>query len=707
MSKAVDSGLSKGGWRTLTLAVVLSFTAVASLAAEVEASTTLSAVTVTATRVGKSAFEVPAAIDRVVLDEPMLGISLAEALQGVPGLSARDRENYAQDAQISIRGFGARAAFGIRGVRLYVDGIPATQPDGQGQMSHFNLATSDHIEVLRGPFSSLYGNSSGGVVQLFSAEPTTAMQLDVSGFAGSYGDQRFSLVGQGHGVAAGVTLFKTDGYRPHSAAKRSSANLRFDHPLHGGTLTLLLNHLDAPDAQDPLGLSRAQFESNPRQTASAATLFNTRKSVRQTQLGAIYQAPESRWGALRLMVYGGQRDIEQFLSIPIATQANARHGGGVVQLGSAYGGGDLRWSLKPIENVVLVAGLSGDMLRQHRQGAENFIGSTLGVVGRARRDEINRASAIDQYLQVDWLITPSLTTLLGVRHSWVRFESQDRYIAAGNPDDSGALSYSAFTPVAGLTYRHHADLRWYASYGTGFETPTLAELAYRPDGGSGLNTALAPSRSSNAELGVKWHVADRSEFNAAIFRSDSRNELVTASNTGGRASFTNATRTRRDGGELRLDTVLTRRLDLSLGYTALDATVRESYRSCANVPCSRPDTTVARGTPLAGVAQGQLYSRLRLTPLTAVQLTAEYRYVDAVPVNDRGSESAPSYGVTDLLATWRFLAPDSNTARLSLRLENIFDVQYAGSVIVNEGNGRYYEPARGRAALVGFEMQLR
>ena len=241
------------------------------------------------------------------------------------------------DEQISIRGFGARSTFGVRGVRLYIDGIPATMPDGQGQVSHFNLDSAERIEVLRGPFSALYGNSSGGVIQLFTADGSDPPQYKFGLVGQSYDTLRASV--NARGVSGPVdynldfTHFETDGYRDHSAAQRESGNGKLNIKIgDGGKLTLLLNTVNIPGAQDPLGLTRAQFEADPQSVASVAEQFNTRKSVQQSQGGAIYEQALGGGNTLRVTGYYGQRDVTQYLSIPVATQANPLHSGGVVDL---------------------------------------------------------------------------------------------------------------------------------------------------------------------------------------------------------------------------------------------------------------------------------------------------------------------------------------------------------------------------------------
>lgn len=465
------------------LAGLLSSTAVAQ--------TELDPITVTATRTPEPSFDVPASVDGVpgaAFNTDTLGVNLSEGLSAVPGLIARNRQNYAQDLQISIRAFGARSTFGIRGVRLYLDGIPATQPDGQGQVSHFNLATAERVEVLRGPFSALYGNSSGGVIQLFTADGSEHPQLTFGTAAGSYGTWRANLVASGKsdiGSQAfdynlGYTRFETDGFRDHSAAERDSLNGKLNLQVGtAGRLTLLLNVFASPDTQDPLGLTRAQFEEDPSQATAVATQFNTRKSVDQSQGGAVYEHRLGDAHTLRLLGYGGRRQIEQYLAIPPGPQGNPTHSGGVIDLDSGYAGLDARWSWRTRlarRPLSLTLGLSYDDLRQERRGYENFVGEQLGVRGARRRDETNDVYDFDQYLQAGWAFSERWTALAGLRHSRVKFESDDQYVTDDNPDDSGSTDYARTTPVGGLMYRHSPVLHLYAAYGTGFETPTLVEL---------------------------------------------------------------------------------------------------------------------------------------------------------------------------------------------------------------------------------------
>ncbi|HEY0886875.1 MAG TPA: TonB-dependent receptor [Ramlibacter sp.] len=665
-------------------------------------------VTVTATRSEASPFDVPASVD--VIDGERLRaagrpeINLSEGLGLVPGIVARDRQNYAQDLQLSIRGFGARSSFGVRGVRLYVDGIPATMPDGQGQLSHFDLASAGRIEVLRGPFSVLYGNSSGGVLQVFtepgSGRPTVTPSLAV----GSEGLVRPGVRASGAAGALRYSLsanrFVTDGWREHSAAERNLGNARLDlNAGEGRDWTLVANSVKLR-ADDPLGLSRSQFESDPRGVDPAALSFNTRKTVRQDQLGAIHEHRLGGGQQLRLMVYAGQRDTVQFQSIPVGPQGNALHPGGVIDLERRYAGTDLRWTAQstlgsaPLE---LVAGLSYDHLQEQRRGWQNFAGGAVGVQGALRRDEENRVANLDPYLQAVWKFRPRWSLTAGVRHSSVRFESQDRYIAGANRDDSGNLRYRATLPVAGIMYAWSPQLHVYGAWGRGFETPTFNELAYRPDGSAGMNFALQPSHSRNLELGAKGRAALggdwRSQWTAALFQVATRGEIVTRTNSGGRSSFQNAGTTRRRGLELAWSAATDAGWQVQLAQTWLDAQYREAFASCTGVPCA--PLVIPAGNRIPGTSRSMSALEVSWQPGHGWRGGVELRRSGAVAVNDANTDAAPSYTTVAMHGGYVFNARRWALAATA-RVDNVFDRRYVGSVIVNEGNGRFFEPAPGR-----------
>ncbi len=675
---------------------------------------TLPDIVVTATRTPQSAFEVPASVDVVSVDRAdahTLGVNPSEYLGGVPGVLARSRQNYAQDEQISIRGFGARSTFGVRGVRVYADGIPATLPDGQGQVSHFSFGSAERIEVLRGPFSALYGNSSGGVIQIFSADGTDPPELRLAAVGGSYGTVRLDADARGRdgllGYNVDLSQFHTDGYRGHGAAERTNGNAKFTLDLGPERkLTLLANIVALPNADDPLGLTRAQFETDPRQAVAGAIQFDTRKSVHQQQGGAIYEQALSESQSLRVLGYLGHRNVEQFQSIPVATQKAPTSPGGVIDLDGDYGGGDARWTYRgalaerPFD---VTAGLSYDRQNQHRRGYNNYLGSTLGVIGALRRDEQDIVFNFDQYVQAAWDIAEAWRLTAGLRHSKVTFHAEDRYIVPANPDDGGRTAYSATTPVAGLLYRVTTDWHLYASYGKGFETPTFNELGYRPDGSAGINLNLVPARSRNGEMGSKWRFGE-GELNLALFEARTDHEIAVATSSGGRTSYQNIDRARRQGAEVKLELPIAAQWRLLLAYTYLDATFRSPFLTCpAAASCTKPNTLVAAGARIPGVPRSDLYAALRWGEALGWNAAIEASLAAATPANDLNTQSAPGYGTLHLAAGYGFDLRDAQVSTF-LRLNNLFDKHYIGSVIVNESNGRYFEPAPGRSVFGGMRV---
>jgi iron complex outermembrane receptor protein len=661
-------------------------------------------VTITATRTEASPFDVPASVSVIdgdaVREAARPEINISESIATVPGVSARDRQNYAQDLQLSIRGFGARSTFGVRGVRLYVDGIPATMPDGQGQLSHIDLASAGRIEVLRGPFSVLYGNSSGGVMQVETQPGEGAPRLSASLIGGSWGMLHPGLKLSGSsgklGWVASVNHLELDGYRDHSAARRDVGNLRLDFkPADGRTWTLVANSVDLR-ADDPLGLTRAQTEAAPRSVDPSAIAFDTRKTVRQQQVGLIHEARLSPNDRLRVMVYAGTRDTEQFQAIPVAVQANPLHPGGVIGLQREYAGTDLRWTHKFGATLDGVAGLSLDRLREHRRGWQNFAGDVLGVQGALRRDEENTVANADPYVQGVWKPGRRWTITAGVRRASVRFDSSDRYIVGSNRDDSGRVRYSATLPALAAMFAVTPRLHAYAAYGRGFETPTFNELAYRPSGLAGLNFALKPSRSDNLELGLKGRVSQRIEWNAALFETRTYEEIVTQTNSGGRSTFQNAGATRRRGFEFDAAAHLARDWQVQFAQTWLDARYADAFSTCVAAPCTTPTLRIAAGNRIPGIARSFTALELAWKPQQGWRAGAEVRHSSRVWVNDVNSEAAPSYTTLALHAGYVIDVNRWSLAAVT-RVDNLLDRRYAGSVIVNEGNGRYYEPAPGRS----------
>lgn len=674
----------------------------------------LAPVVVTSTQIAQPLFDVPASvglIDGDTLRDSRMQVNLSESLGGIPGILAQNRENYAQDLQLSIRGFGSRSTFGVRGLRLYVDGIPATMPDGQGQTSNIDISSAERVEVLRGPFSALYGNSSGGVIQVFTESGEGPPRIESSFMAGSNGQRRYGLKASGsNGDGAGaldyvvsLNRYSTNGYRDHSAARKNLGNAKLGVALSDDSkLTVILNSVYVK-AEDPQGLQYDEFMDSPRSAAPNALLFDTRKTVKQTQGGLVYERRIDADNELRLMAYYGQRKTEQFQAIPVATQTPPSHSGGVIDLERNYGGLDARWTSRlqlAGRPLTLIGGIAYDVLREDRQGYENFVGTgsaqQLGVKGRLRRDETNDLWNIDPYVQASWEFADKWTVDLGLRYSTVNFRSDDRYIQAGNQDDSGSLRYRKALPMAALRYQATEDLNLYATVGRGFETPTFNELSYRSDGLAGLNLALQPSVNTSVEIGAKARLGN-SLLTAALFQTRTQDEIVAADSLGGRSTFRNAGRTLRKGFELSWQGELARHWQGVLAYTWLDAKYRDSFYAGSETPAN----LIPSGNRIPGIAKHALYASLNWAPPQGWRAGVEGRYLSKVYVNDSNDSAAPSYFTAALHAgyLWRFQHWEFNAFA---RVDNVLNKRYAGAAIINAGFDRYYEPAPGRNWTAGL-----
>jgi iron complex outermembrane recepter protein len=701
---------------------------VTSRSALAETALELSPLVVTATRVAEPSADLPASIDRVdqqTIQAGQLQVNLSESLMTVPGVSAQNRQNYAQDLQLSVRGFGARSSFGVRGVRLYSDGIPGTMPDGQGQFSQFDLGSAEHIEVLRGPFSALYGNSSGGVIAIFTEDATHGFSVDATTEYGTFNTQRDAVKTTGDNGLVNYVVdaahFQTDGYRFHSDAERNNFNskLRFSVS-DAASLTLVGNVIETPFVQDPLGLTRAQLAANPKQAGVGAIAYNTRKDLTQEQLGVVFDDKLSAYDELTSTVYTGHRATTQFQAIPQATQQNAPlYPGGVIDLSRAFWGIDAHMTDQrsiagtPMQVVV---GVSYDDLEEARKGHLNFVGAELGVEGALRRDEANHVYDFDQYLQAQWDPHARWRLIAGVRNSAVDVSSHNHLPRVIEPDSS--VRYSAVNPVGGVTFRAAAAVNLYASYGKGFETPTLNDLAYRSTDGSlpGLNLALKPARSDNYEVGIKAG-SDHVRANLAGFYIKTKDELAVLANSNGRTVNQNIGETTRHGAELAVDSEWAGGFSSRLAYTYIRAIVAQPYYTCIGAPCKPPATImgslpanyalVAAGSHLPAVPMNALYAGVtwNFTPL-GFSTTLEAQTRARIYTDDRNSDAAAGYWVANLRAGFE---QESRHWRFSefARLDNLANRAYVGSVIVNESNSRFFEPGPGRTAYIMFKAAVR
>lgn len=671
--------------------------------------TVLPTLHVEATRTDTTYLQTPASVFRI--DAPQVDtssqVNLTEVVKGIPSLQLRNRENYAQDLQLSMRGFGARSTFGVRGIRLYVDGIPATMPDGQGQTSNIDLSSLDHVEVLTGPFSSLYGNSSGGTILTSTKEGQGKDSIELSYSGGSHDKSRAGLVLQGGAKGANEpsyvissSYFDTDGYREHSGAEKVLNNAKLSWNLDDGSKINWVTNYVKIHADDPQGLTRDQWNANPKQQVPFLKQFNVRKDIEQTQTGVTWSKPINDKNELYAMAYLGNRQVTQYQSIPKSTQdASINHAGGVIDFERDYYGADFRWTGKELlANTTVSVGVALDAMDEDRKGFENYNlvndQPSYGVKGNLRRDEDNTLWNIDPYLQASWQFLPTWRLDTGVRYSNVHYKSKDNYLSNG--DDSGKTDYSKVLPSAALSWQIVPELMAYVSYAKGFETPTFTEMAYRPDGESGFNFDLTASTSDTYETGLKSQ-NQLGDFTLAVFQTKTKDDIVSAGNSNGRSTFRNADKTLREGVEFAWNKKLWRDLTATASYTYLDATFD------ADIPALGSIAQIPSGNAIPGIAKNQAYASLAWRPSHGLYGGIDVQYMDKVYVNDTNSDAAPSYSVTSANVGYAWVMGDWKVNSFA-RVDNLFDKNYAGSVIVNDGNGRYFEPADGRNWSAGLRV---
>jgi len=656
---------------------------------------------VTATRSAERAFDLPVAIDvigkDIIQQHDQLQVNLSEPLARVPGVFAGNRFNYAQDLALSVRGFGARANFGVRGVRLYQDYIPATMPDGQGQTGSFSLVSAQRIEVLRGPFSSLYGNAAGGVISVFTEDgpeiPIGNAQLIGGSYATWNAVAKLAGIGGPLNYVLAGNRFETDGYRDHSEATRYLGNYKVSLGVSPDTaITFIANTLRQPEAQDPLGLTRAQWLADPQQAAPAATAFNTRKTVNQSQAGMTVEQRIGPDSDARVTAYGGSRQVRQYLALPGDAITSS---GGVTDLDRTFGGVDgrvmTRFTLAG-QPFALTLGANFETQREHRQGFVN----NGGNLGEPRRNEDNTLANTDGYLQLEWRPVGPIAVFAGVRYSDVRFDSHDHFIVGANGDDSGSSHYSHASPAVGIVWHVRDNVNVYANYGQGFETPTFTELAYRTSG-PGLNFGLQPDLSKSVEVGLKAFIGSTQRLNFAFFNVETSNEIVIDAATGGRTTYKNAGSTRRRGAEIAWDATLGGGFAVYASATWLQAQFTSTTTTGTQVV---PDGARLPGVPMANAYGEITWSYPAWSGLTA---GAEIQYAGRMYVNERNTDFAPAYAIGNLRIGFQQVS-GRWVLREFARLNNIGNKNYAGTVIVGDTNQRYFEPSAERNFLIGVSV---
>lgn len=672
----------------------------------------LPAITVSATRSTLPLAKVPLSVqivDRRLISGARPTWGLDEALTSVPGVYVANRYNFSQDQRISIRGFGSRSAFAVRGIKVLLDGIPQTLPDGQGQLTNVELGDVDRIEVLRGSSSALFGNAAGGVISLWTnPAPPQRVTEDARVVAGRFGGrtgrtwnrwQSTTRVRVGAGLAQ-VTASRLDyhGERDHSAADLRNLNSRVQLPIGTGwALTGLLDVGDDPRADNPGSLTRAELAVN-RDTVPALNLNrNAGKDVTQVQAGATLQGPLSGGGEMAFTVFGLTRDLRNPITTAYIDVQRLDYGARATLTKPV--------PLGPFAQRV-TAGLDFQRQRDDRRNWSyvNTPGDSALRSDTVTLDQLERVTEVGPFLQSALDLAPRATLTAGLRYDWVRFDVRDRLITDSNPDDSGDRLMRSLSGSVGIALNPSDAVTVYGNVGSSFETPTTTELANRPDTAGGFNSGLQPQRAVNYEVGARGQVAGRLSYSVALFQADVRGELVPYEIAAPRFFYRNAGSSRHRGVELGADLMAFTGVRVNAAWTYSDFRFRRYSFSTAG------QTFTLDGREVPGVPKHWFHLTVQARPPLAHGAWAEIEqtYSSSYLVGDTVSLTAASSRAAPWWATTVRLGWEGNVGRTRLApflgVNNIFNRSYVASVVINAARGRYYEPAPGRNMYVGVSF---
>ena len=649
----------------------------------------LDEIIVTATRLQttmRDAARSVSVIDQQQIQNGMQQLALDESLAGVPGLYMQNRYNMAQDLRISLRGFGARSAFGIRGIKIIVDGIPETLPDGQAGVDSIDLGSAKSIQVLRGPSSSLYGNASGGVIVIESESGGEPSFVQANLAAGGLGYQKYQLKAGGNagkfGYLINVASQQLDGYREHSASEGTVFNGRFGIQLNDNdSLTFVLNNTDQPRAQDPGGITAAQASEDRKSARDRNLLYDAGEALDQQRAGVVYKRDRAS-GSLTLRNYYVWRNFSNRLPF---------QSGGAVDLDRFFYGFGGQYTFGDVvpEPLEVMLGFDIDRQDDERKRFDNL----QGEIGPLTLDQREQVDSNGLFIQSHYQFDEHWDSSAGLRYDKVKFDVTDHYLLDG--DDSGEVNFDRLSFSAGLN-RNVGKGVLFATIGNSFETPTTTELA-NPDGSGGFNQSLQPQTAVNYEAGFKTGT-DQLYYELAVFYIRLKNELVPFELPGspGRTFYENAGKSSRTGIETALSWTGSSGfgVDASLTWSdfKFDEFVADNGRDFS-------------GSRMPGVPE--IFAWLKLNyENNGFTATFETSYSGSLFANNANTVKVPDYVVSGLRATYDF-----QTANLLLQpyigINNLFNQLYNSNIRINAFGGRYYEPAPERNAYAGIVIRYR
>lgn len=666
----------------------------------VAAQSPLEEIVITGTRTQQQLGDVPLAISLVNMRHIQLGrqeLSLDESLARVPGLFMQNRYNFAQDLRVSIRGFGSRASFGIRGIKVFADGIPVTLPDGQSGTDDLDIGSAERIEVIRGPSASLYGTASGGIISLTTEEPPAEPFVETKFTFGEFGHQKYQLKTGGQSgrfsYLINTSYMEMDGFRDHSEVEHGLINSKFRYDIDDtSSLTAIVNTADSPTANDPGGITRADVAADRTQAQPRNLSSNSGEEFDQQRVGLVYDKKFDEKHELRLRGYSMWKDFQTFL--PIGSHIPFVGDDGVVEFDREFFGGGGRYTYRDYLLGMpnrLTVGFDMEVQRDDRQ---RFI-NNAGVKGDRVFDQLEKAESLGVYFHNETELSEVVTLSFGGRFDDLELSVNDRYLVNG--DQSGTLDFTEFSPAVGLMWNLSPSLNLYTNYATSFETPTFTELGTPAQE---LNVNLGGFNNVNAqqadsfEIGAKGTIMDdRLFYDLALYTMDVDDEVTNVVSIGNRAFFENAD-TDRKGLEAQIQARLNDQLELTTSYTLSDFT----FDSFANEPA-------AVGEWIPGIPRHQLYTELSYTHSSGAYVVWDALAVGQFFADNANTEKVEEYLVSNLRFGNDYELGNTMVAPF-FGINNLFDEKYFSNVRTNAFGGRAFEPAPERHVYGGVRIKL-
>ncbi|MDZ7900135.1 MAG: TonB-dependent receptor [Arcicella sp.] len=649
----------------------------------------LQAITVSSSRFTAKDIQTPFSI--TVLDQSRLQIgnskiSIFESLGAIPGVFAMNSENFAQDLRISIRGFGARAAFGMRGIKVIMDGIPESIPDGTAKVGNLDVGTMERMEIIKGPSSGLYGNASGGVISIFTENPTNLF-AEIQTQIGAYGLQRYQFkTGQ---TVNKLTYFisasrlMSTGFRANSAIERNFFNGKLMyHFSENIKLTFLANHIDSPRAEDAGGLTQADIDKNRQQARQQNLDFDASETFKQSRIALIYDQKINEKHALNARVFYLNRDFNSKQPLEPSGQ---------IAFQRTFAGGGFNYQFTT-NKYRLKTGLDLENQQDNRQRYDN---KREGIRSTLRLNQVENFNNVGVFLLQELNILPQLKLSLNTRFDDIELKISDNFLSDGN--QSATQSFQRFSPMMGLSFSPTLSSSIYTNISTNFETPSLNELSNNPVGTGGFNPDLNPQKSRNYELGYKGILGKKFRVDASVFYIEVEDEIVPYQLAGqvGRNYFRNAGLSERKGLELGLTYKIFNGLTTYFNYTYSDFRYK-SYQTTAGK---------FDGNTLPGIPKHNIYGEIRYFPTIGLYAIAQVRSISKIYADDANAIENKGYVTVNLRTGYQYKIGNFQLEPF-VGVNNVLNEIYNANIQINAAGNRYFEPAQGSFLFGGISLRF-